>query len=52
MAEPTETEINEVLDKCAQACNEGSKFPGMSYEEGVKYAIEWMHGEGDHPFDD
>jgi len=51
MCIPTEQEINTVLDKCADGM-EGSAYPGMSYEDGVKYAIDWVRGDGDNPFED
>ena len=38
-------EINDLLDKCYEAENNGeSQYPGMSYEEGIKAAIEWVTG--------
>lgn len=47
-----EQQINEVLNKCDEGINEGSKLPGMSFEEGVKYAIEWLTENGmPHPFE-
>jgi hypothetical protein len=27
----------------------GSHYPGMSYEEGVQDAIQWLQGEGQRP---
>ena len=38
----TESEINEVLDKVFESEESGSIYPGMSYEDGVKAAIEWI----------
>jgi len=53
MIERTQEEIDDVLNGCIDAENEGSKFPGMSYEEGIKYAIEWILGESDvHPLEE
>lgn len=53
MTEPTQNEIDDVLNQCAQAADEGSsKFPGMNYEQGVDYAIRWMQGEGQNPMED
>lgn len=50
---PTEDEINEVLNQCDDANNAGtSKFRGMSFEDGVAYAIRWMQGDGPNPMDD
>jgi hypothetical protein len=44
----TDDEINGVIDAANDAINEhGSKFPGMSFEDGVKHALEWVTGETD-----
>ena len=49
---PTQNEIDDVLNACMEAEDEGSSiFPGMSYEQGVTYAINWMRGEGPHPLE-
>ena len=42
---PTDEEIEEVI----QWCGEKSHFPGMTYEEGVRAAIDWMLGDGERP---
>jgi len=49
---PTQREIDAVLGRCCDAMDSGSRFPGMSYEEGVKAALDWMQGDGDNPMDD
>ena len=50
---PDENEINDVLNECAESEEFGeSKYPGMTYEQGVKAAIEWMQGYGDNPLVD
>lgn len=50
---PTENEINEVLNACADAKDDGhSIYPGMSYEQGVAMAINWIRGDGPHPIED
>jgi hypothetical protein len=50
---PTENEINEVLNACLEAEDDGrSIYPGMSYEQGVVMAINWMRGDGPHPIED
>lgn len=47
----TEHEINELLNRCVKAEETGeSEYPGMSYEQGIKAAIEWLEG-GEYPFD-
>jgi hypothetical protein len=49
----TRDEINDLMDKAAEGINEGSRFPGMSYEEGIRAAIEWLTEENDeHPLDE
>ncbi|MBQ8969212.1 MAG: hypothetical protein IJ064_05730 [Bacteroidaceae bacterium] len=50
---PSENEINDVLNQCIDIEDEcGSKWPGMSYEQGVRAAIEWMQGNGPNPLED
>lgn len=49
----TEKEINDLIDKCADAAMNGTKFSGMSYEEGIRAGIEWVLGLSDeHPLED
>lgn len=38
----TQEEIDEVLNKCADAFDFGSLFAGMSYEQGVEDAVRWL----------
>lgn len=39
-------EIDRQIDLAMTSINEGgSKYPGMSYEEGVRNGIEWVLGE-------
>ena len=41
----TEDDLYEQIDLANDCINSGeSKYPGMSYEEGVKSAIEWILG--------
>lgn len=50
---PTPTEIEDVIEECLEAeANSESKYPDMTFEQGVKYAIDWMHGNGPHPLND
>ena len=50
---PNENEINDVLNQCVESENEGeSRWPGMTYEQGVEAAIEWMQGDGPNPMED
>ena len=51
--EPDEDDINDVLNQCVEAEESGdSKYPGMSYEQGVQAAIRWMQGDGSNPMED
>ena len=52
-SEKTQEDISDLVAACFEALENGSKFPGMSYEEGILAAIEWLEGdmEGD-PLDD
>lgn len=48
----TEQEIDDVLGMCIDSYNNGaSRYPGMTYEQGIEAAIEWMRGNGEHPFE-
>lgn len=49
---PNDSEIDAVLNKCAESEDEGStEFPGASFERGVQAAIEWLRDGGLNPFD-
>ncbi len=49
----TEDEINDVLNRCIESEETGeSQWPGMTYEQGVKAALEWVQGYGEHPLED
>lgn len=52
-SEPTDEQIDEVLNQCMEQFDKGgSRWAGMTYEQGVKAAIDWMLGEGDNPMED
>lgn len=40
-------EIDEQLNRAFEAEASGSNYPGMSYEQGVKYAIDWITGQSE-----
>lgn len=49
----TEDKVDDVLNSCSEATDSGvSNFPGMSYEQGVEYAINWLLNDGDHPINE
>ncbi len=52
MNTPKQSEIDDVLNACCEAEEEGSNWPGMSYEQGVQAAILWMQGYGSNPMED
>lgn len=50
---PTEKEIDTLLNDCKDAEDLGeTRFPGMTYEQGVYAGIEWLRGNEPHPLDD
>lgn len=50
----TDKQIDDVLNDVHEQIDEGgSRFRGMSYEEGVAAALHWVTGESDeHPYED
>lgn len=41
-----EEEVNNLLNKCSAAEDSGeSRYPGMSYEQGIQDAIRWLTEE-------
>lgn len=48
----TPEEIDDLMNRCSDCENSGeSIYPGMTYEQGIQAAINWLDG-GDHPLDD
>lgn len=48
--EPTKTEMQDQLAKADDQIMEGnSKWPGMTFEEGVSHALRWAVGDDDVP---
>lgn len=52
--EPTEEQLDDALNTAYENKDEmGSKWPGMSYEDGVIATIEWVKGDrAEHPFEE
>jgi len=49
---PTENEIDNVLNECMEKEELGeTRYPGMTYEQGIKAALEWTQGYGENPLD-
>ena len=47
---PTQDEIDDVLNQCMEAGS--SRWPGMTYEQGVAAALRWMIDGGQRPMED
>jgi len=45
----TDEEINRVLDKVMEAQQKGSKYRGMSFEDGIREMYDWLTGDQDEP---
>lgn len=46
----TQKEVDKVMDLASQGVDLGSKWPGMTYEEGVYAALFWLTNKGaDNP---
>lgn len=43
----SDDEVNEQLNEALAGADKGSKWPGMSYEQGVEAALLWVTGESD-----
>ena len=41
----TDEEITKLYDEASRALEQYSKYPGMTYEEGLMDAIDWITGE-------
>ena len=49
---PTEQEIDNVVNECAEREELGeTKYPGKTYEEVVKAALEWAQWYGENPME-
>ncbi len=47
----TEKEIYELIDQANERIENGDLYTGMSYEDGVKDALEWILGGEDRPLE-
>ena len=50
----TSEEIDDVLNRCLDQMDKGgSTYPGMTYEDGIREAIDWLTSDNREPlFDD
>lgn len=44
----TPEELDTVLNWAAEGEDQGSHYPGMSYEQGIRDMHDWMMGETNH----
>lgn len=50
MAAPNEDEMNEQINFTMESVEQGTtRWPGMTYEQGVDAALRWAMGESDEP---
>jgi hypothetical protein len=47
MIKRSHSEIIDLLERCDEVAFTAGNFPGMTYEEGVMYCLEWLLGEKD-----
>ncbi len=44
----TDEEINDVRNWATEGIDQGSHYPGMSYEDGIEAALAWVFGDTDN----
>ncbi len=50
---PSTKEINDQINAAYAYLDDGTKYPGMCFEEGVAQALEWILGESpDKPMEE
>ena len=42
---PTEDQQNDLANWASEGIEQGSHYPGMSYEDGVQATLLWLRGE-------
>lgn len=45
----SQDEVDEQLNRADDALDSGSRYPGMTYEEGVANGIRWLLGQDESP---
>lgn len=50
----TEEQIHQVIDQANDVANgeDGSHYPGMSYEEGIRDALNWVISGEENPMEE
>lgn len=50
---PNSEQIDDQLNKAHDFTDEGrNPYPGMTYVEGVRDALQWVQGQGDEPIEE
>lgn len=45
-----DADIDDLLNKCMESEESGSsKYPGMTFEQGIREAIDWITGQTNEP---
>lgn len=52
MPRPTQAEIDEQLNRADDQIDNGTKYPGIAFEEGVAQTIRWLLEGGEPPMED
>lgn len=47
----SQEQLDDLMNEVAQAAEGGTKFPGMSYEDGITAVVEWLDGRGNNPME-
>ena len=48
----TDDEIARVENWAVEGIDEGTRYPGMSYEQGIADVLAWMRGDNETPPDE
>ena len=43
-----DTEIARVENRAVEGIDEGTRHPGMTYEQGILDTLEWLRGDSDY----
>ncbi len=48
----SDDEIARVENWAVEGVDEGTRYPGMSYEQGIVDVLQWLSGDSDHAPDE
>lgn len=48
----TEAEVKRVVDWAMEGIQQGTRYAGMSYEQGIQDMCDWLTGHSDHAPDE